>query len=101
MNQQKQGGKVIFFLYKTKNNFFYKFDKVWIRDSDPGSGYGSVLRFQAGFGSGLNECGSETLVAVNNFNDPQVAATWNCDACTLENKPGSVTCAGNSNNKIT
>jgi hypothetical protein len=30
----KQGGKVIFFVKKTKNYYFYKFDRVWIRDPD-------------------------------------------------------------------
>ncbi len=31
---------MIFFLYKTKNYFFYIFDKAWIRYPDPGSGSG-------------------------------------------------------------
>jgi hypothetical protein len=45
---------------KTKNYFFYKLDKAWIRDPESGS----ALRFYAGSesGSGLNGCGSETLL---------------------------------------
>ncbi len=66
-------GKLQFLIQKKFNFFsaviFFQFlvIKAWIRIRDPDPGSGSAIRKNAGSGSALNQCGSETLPVSYSF----------------------------------